>query len=147
MQTLFSGGPIDTAHQDDVVQLVPCHRIINLPNFIRPAQAMMEGARGTSTRGCARTQEHAHGTSQNHNLPLTPLIDREVVRTNARQESAERKEWCTQYVFHISGNLSTGRPSPATLIHNPSLRKVAFLCFWAKLKARRLSFPTTTHHY
>jgi hypothetical protein len=59
---LFSGGPIDTAHQDDV-QLVPCHRIINLPNFIRPAQAMMEGARGTyyvHTRGCARAQEHAH---------------------------------------------------------------------------------------
>ena len=55
MQTLFSGGPIDTAHQDDVVQLVPCHRIINLPNFIRPAQATtMEGARGTYTHVAAQ---------------------------------------------------------------------------------------------
>ena len=54
MQTLFSGGPIDTAHQDDVVQLIPCHRIINLPNFIRPAQAMMKGARGTYTHVAAQ---------------------------------------------------------------------------------------------
>jgi hypothetical protein len=59
-----------------------------------------------------------------------------------------------QYVFHISGNLSTGRPSPATqckslhgILRSLWLRKVAFLCFWQRNSKKRifLSSPTTTY--
>jgi hypothetical protein len=60
------------------------------------------------------------------------------------------KEGCVQYMFHISGNLSTVRSSPATKymkkLHNPSLQKVAFLVLNSKEVAECFVVSSSYYH-